>query len=444
MTQFSLYTRLLRMTSIPLVLGLIAIGIYSYLAARAEAENIYDAQLAHFAQVIGLLAHHEVEAGNISSKVIRMQEGDFAIPYQKDFAYRVWLKDRLLLHSENAVGFGKKMLSAGFADKYINNFLWRFYVLHEDNLTIEVAEDYHIRRDLVKQVGISIVVPLFLIFPILVAAVWYGVRYGISPLHNLSELIRRQTPENLNPVQLERIPKEVLPLVTALNHLMMQVNEAIDREKRFTRYAAHEMRTPLAALKTQIQVALREKDAATRKELLQDVLGGVDRATHLLEQLLLLARAQQQDIVKQQVDMSHSISTLIAAFHPIVVHKNQQLTASIAPDIFMDGNPELLTILVRNLLDNACKYSPENATITLKLEAQHKHGFSLRVSNSPVSLSQEQAQRMFDPFYRASHQEDTPQGAGLGLAIVSWIVRTHHLTLAHQVEGQSFTVSVSI
>jgi two-component system, OmpR family, sensor histidine kinase QseC len=440
MKQFSLYSRLLYMTMIPMILGFFAIGIHSYYSAYQEAENIYDAQLAHFAQVMGLIALHEVEMGDVTPKVIHMHERGFQIPYEKDFAYRVWLNNAVLMQSENSLDFAEKAYQSGFADKTINQQPWRFYVLHEGNLTIEVAEDYHIRQDLVKQVGLSILLPLLLLFPLLLCVIWFGLRRGVLPLRNLSSMIRGQTPESLNLMNTDKIPLEATPLVDAINHLITQVEEALDREKRFTRYAAHEMRTPLAALKTQIQVTLREKNETFRKELLQDVLAGVERATHLLEQLLILARAQQHDVAMQRVNLSDIAEGTATPFLVIAERKQQQLHIDIAKNIYCEGNAELLGIMLRNLLDNACAYSPVGANISLGLHATEVETFVLTVSNAPANIDEQQAQRMFEPFYRASNADS--EGAGLGLAIVSWINKTHHFNVSHTLVEGCFTVQV--
>lgn len=442
--RHSLRFRLLKIIAIPLMVSLIAIDISAYLSAKHEAEEIYDAQLAHFARVLGLLTQHEIDEGDLTEKLILLQEGKFNTPYEKDLAYRVWLDDNILLQSDNAMPFGPLTQSSGFTDRAIGHQLWRLFILREGNVTIEVAEDYHARNDLTEKVALSILLPLLLIFPALIITIWYGVRFGVAPLEKISNAIQQQKPEALKPIEDKAVPDEVKPLIEALNRLMQRVEEVIAREKRFTGYAAHELRTPLAALKTQVQVALRCKDLQEQQTMFGEVVPGIDRMAHLVEQLLTLVRAQHSEgeSEKTQINFSALLQGTIADFVNIALQKNQHITSHITDNIHIIGNADMLHVLLRNILDNAIRYSPENADIDISLQLQENQLAVLAVSNSGVTLSDKQISHLFDPFYRGA--DNKTQGAGLGLAIVNWIAKQHHAVLSCSSSNNKTTIQLQL
>lgn len=442
MKSTSLRFRLLKVIAIPLAIGLISIAIASYLSAQHEAEEIYDAQLAHFARVLGLLTKHEIEEGDVSEKIIRLHDGTFNTPYEKDLAYRVWLGGDILLQSDNAFPLGPLTQSRGFTDRIIDGKLWRLFVLKESEVSVEVAEDYSARQDLIEKMAVSILLPSLLIIPLLIGAIWCGVRYGVAPLEKLSDLIRSQKPESLRPLSVENKPKEVIPLVEALNRLMLQVEDIIEREKRFTGYAAHELRTPLAALKTQVQVALRSKDPAEQQQLLQDILPGIDRMARLVEQLLTLVRVQKPALTMEKVHLSAIAQQMAKEFELLADKHQQTLIAEIEENITVAGNADMLQILLRNLLDNAIRYSPAGSTVTVFLKQEGDHA-RLTVRNTGVTLTPEQTERIFDPFYRANHD---CQGSGLGLAIVNWIAKQHttHIAVQSKENATEMVVDLSL
>ncbi|NBO17741.1 MAG: hypothetical protein EBV03_00655 [Proteobacteria bacterium] len=407
------------------MLGLVAIGVGSYQSAKKEAEKIYDAQLAHFAYVLHELNLHEVASGNASPKLIPVQDNAAVTPYKKDFSYRVWLGDTLLLQSDNAQAFGAKAQSAGFADIAIDQHMLRLFVLREGDMLVEVAEDYHARTDLIHQVALSILVPLFFIIPLLLLALWQGLRIGLKPLNQLSAHMASVNPDNLQHVGMDiAVPGELAPFVSSINQLMERVEEVIEREKRFTGYAAHELRTPLAALKTQLQVALRGKDEVVRRQMLSDAVSSIDRMAHLVNQMLLLLRSQRSEQAFVPLDLSQLVADMAGNFESVIAAKGQLLAHNIQPGIQFAGNGDMLRVMLRNLLDNASRYSPDGARITLTLE-DGAQGLQMRVHNTGVTLGSEDCAHMFEPFYRG--RANISSGAGLGLAIVSWIAKMHHL-----------------
>ncbi len=421
----SLRTRLLKSISIPLVLGLLAIGVGSYHSAGKEADKIYDAQLAHFAHVLHELSLHEVHKGEAMHHAVRTESGMAATPYEKDLSYRVWLGDRLILQSSNAQVIGDRMQQPGFADRSTAQHQLRLFMLRKDNVAVEVAENYRARTDLIHQMAVSTWLPFFFIIPLLGLAIFYGLRIGLKPLDTLSAYVAGLRPDALQHIGGDiSLPRELAPFVASINQLMHRVEEVIEREKRFTGYAAHELRTPLAALKTQLQVAQREKDKAARLQMYAEAVEGIDRMAHLVNQLLLLLRSQKDGQVLEEVGLSQLMTEEMAVFERAVTEKQQVLFCAMAPGIMCMGNAGMLRVLVRNLLDNACRYSPEGAQIKISLMQEEGGGPQLEVHNSGVHVTAEECTHMSEPFYRG--KATVASGAGLGLAIVSWIARMHH------------------
>lgn len=437
----SLRNRLLLNISLPLVLGLVAIGVGSYQSAKKEAEKIYDAQLAHFANVLRELALHEVALGDTAQKLISLQD-TAAIPYKKDFSYRVWLGDTLLLQSENAQNFGPKPKSEGFTDHEAGEHKLRLFVRREGEILVEVAEDYHARHDLIHQVALSILVPLFFIIPLLIFALGLGLRIGLRPLNQLSKHVAALHPDNLQRVDMDiAVPGELTPFTTSINQLMQRVEDVIEREKRFTGYASHELRTPLAALKTQLQVALREKDETVRRQMFTEAVSSIDRMAYLVNQLLLLLRSQRSEQDFAILDLSRLSMDVAAGFETAIAAKKQRLALQVQPNIQLEGNADLLRVMLRNLLDNANRYGPEGAQITLTLQ-DGPQGLQLQVHNTGVKLGAEECAQMFEPFYRG--KGTMASGAGLGLAIVSWIAQMHHLQVRAKPGNSGLTISCTI
>lgn len=439
----SLRNRLLRYLSLPLLLGLLAIGAGSYYSARLEAGKIYDAQLVHFARVLHELTRREIASGNGGApglpRVAAALPGSVA--YEKNLGYRVWVGDRLLLQSSGALMPGHKTHQRGFTDRRSQGAPIRMFMLRQGDITIEVAENHTVRTDLMHHMALSILVPFFFVIPLLAGAVWWGLRIGLKPLNTVSSAVAGMNPSALEPLNVAvTLPRELAPFVESINQLMARVEAVIEREKRFTGYAAHELRTPLAALKTQLQVARRERDASERAQIYADAVAGVDRMTHLVNQLLLLLRSQKGGEALAPLDLSALVRQAMEDSTPAMLARTQHFSCMVAPDVTLPGNADMLRVMLRNLLDNASRYSPPGATIHLTLARDENAACLLRVHNSGVQLGAEECLHIFEPFYRGRQQAQ--RGAGIGLAIVSWVARMHGFSLSAAMEEDGLAITL--
>ena len=427
MKRCSLRIRLLRILLIPVALAYVIIGISSYYSAYHEAEEIYDAQLTHFAKVLRALTQREVEENDVSAKRVMINDELELHEYEKNFAYRVWLGKQIILHSSNAEGFGPAAAAEGFLERIIQGQRWRFFVLRDNNVTVEVAERYEVRIDLIQHILQGIFLPQLLIIPSLSLIIWLGVISGLRPLKALSDLIRRRNPDNLERIDAPIVPQEIAPVVDAINDLMKRVSDVMEREKQFSNYAAHELRTPLAALKTQLQVALRTEDVVQAREMFRELLPAIDRMQHLVEQLLSFVRIKADYNYEHRVDLVEVCQEVLRDVAPVAVRTQRELVSELTAPAIVKGNAEMLSVLVRNLVSNALKYTTEGGHVHISLQSR-AGDVELHVADDGIGIAEKDCCNIFESFYRVAGTDT--DGCGLGLAIVKAVADMHHAKIA--------------
>lgn len=436
-----------------LVLLLVAIGVLwaavaasGFVRAHHEADEMFDAQLAEVAQALLSLAH-------VGEPSTAPEVGSHVHKYQQKILFQIWRAQpdgrllSLLTRSANAP-VTPLVASMGFSERDWNGELWRFYVQHDDDrdFVVQVAQSHVVRDELAKEVAWRLILPMLLALPLLGAAVWVAVGSALRPVDAVAREVRGRKPDFLEPLPTSAaMPVEIAPLVEALNGLFGRVSAAIDNERRFTADAAHELRTPLAALKVQAQVAQRAADEP-RRQALQQVLQGVERMTHLVEQLLTLARVDpgQQGIpaVRQQLPFSHCdlrrlAEQVCAELMPAALSKGVLLEIEPGPAAPLLGNAGLLATLLRNLVDNAIRYVPAGGSVALSLGAGE-----LRVADNGPGIAAADRERALRRFHRLVGSEQG--GSGLGLSIVSRIAELHGAAISlGETAGGGLTVCVS-
>lgn len=435
----------LAMLGVFLLAWLLLIGIVFW-NARAEIEDLYDDRLSKIAGVITGLAYHELSdeeeppekvlQGVFSERLVRMYDGEAA--------FQLWYHGRLLVRS-SAAPQERFSDTPGFSNVTLQGTPWRvLQQAHPSGLiTVYVAEPMAGRVALVRHVLGELVGPLALALPVLAVLVWVGIQRGLAPLAQTEGEIVRRTPAQLTLIPLMQVPQEIHGVVGALNQLLEALQAAMARERRFTAHAAHELRTPLAVLKTQAQLALRADEGAPREHALQQLLHGVDRATRVVSQLLTLTRLDPEATValRAQVDLRAVAADVLAELAPLAVAKNVALGVDGEGEMPVYGIALGLTILVRNLVDNAIRYAPAGARVDVALSCD-AHAVHLLVSNPGPGIPPEERTRIFEPFYRLA--ASPPGGAGLGLTIVQRVATFHdariHVGTGPDGQGTRFTV----
>ncbi|HSJ99061.1 MAG TPA: ATP-binding protein [Myxococcota bacterium] len=414
----------LRRRLLALILGFtaaawLAVGIYAYVEVRHEAAELLDAHLAQSAALI-LAQGDELDEIDTDHAPLLHRE-------MRRTAFQVWERGRSLkLHSANAPDRRLSEVEEGFSDVKHDGRAWRVFSAWnpEGKLLVQVAERASARASIVQALGKALLWPLIAALPLLAAAIWLGVGRGLQPLWELRRELGRRSATDLASLDASRAPGEIAPLVAELNRLFGRIDEALQRERRLTADAAHELRTPLAALSTQAQVARRASSDATRNEALDAIVLGAERAARLAEQMLTLARLDsgQGEAAKLPVELRGLARDVLADVTPGALERRIDLSLDEGPPVIVEGHAGLLAILVRNLVDNAVRYTPEGGHVRVSASTRGKQALLEVVDDGP-GVAPADLGRMGERFHRLAGQE--PSGSGLGLSIVQRIAELH-------------------
>jgi len=411
-----------------------ALNIYS--DTQKEIEELTDAQLAETARaLLNLLSHEYYEERNFLHK----EEKNPVLPdtqkipqrlaatlhqYEQNLIFQMWVEDDdLILRSEQAPDIRLTKKQNGFSDENFGGHDWRVFSLSdpEHKMLVQVAERQSKLQQLKEYIARRILFPVLFALPFLAWLVWFSVGRAMRPLNRIATEVGLQDVGSLERIAAHRVPVEAKPLVDALNALFDRLQRAFENERRFTADAAHELRTPLAALKTYAQVASREPDHEKRQLALLKVIQGVDRATHLVQQLLTLARIDPNRWAPQgpPIDLGVLSSERLAAMSGQAMDKQIELSLSSTSPVYVRGDRTMLDILITNLLGNAIKYTPMHGAIEVDVESVGDE-VVLRISDSGDGIPEQDRDQVFERFYR--RERGSTPGCGLGLSIVHRIV----------------------
>ncbi|QEY51131.1 ATP-binding protein [Legionella longbeachae] len=349
--------------------------------------------------------------------------------YLDKFNFQVWTNGgKLLLHSSTAPKIPLASEVDGFSDKKLSNQDWRVFTTYNDKAGIRtvLAERYDTRNELGHRIAQDDLYIMLLTFPLSGLLIWIIIGRGLDSLDKVAEEVANRAPTHLEPVDLHEVPEEIKPVIDELNKLFFRLKEGFEREKRFAADAAHELRTPLAALKTQAQVALHSNDIEEKNQALQKLIASVNRSTHIVQQLLTMSRlvpeAAHMD-EKDEVNLSRLTREILAMLAPAAVEKQIDLEfESNTENLIVYGNSTALGILIRNLVDNSIRYCNEHGRILVRL-SKLQNEVMLEVSDNGPGIPAELQSRVFERFFRVLGNKSP--GSGLGLAIVQQIAELH-------------------
>ena len=323
---------------------------------------------------------------------------------------------------------------------------WHAYVLTDAarGRTVRIFEQRTHRSDLSAEVARRVARPLAFALPVLAVLIWLAIGHSLTPLRTLSEAIDARSPDSLDAIGTTGIPDEVRPLVTALNTLLQRLRGSLDRERAFTSDAAHELKTPLAAIKVQAQVALTARDPDRQRRAMQRVVEGVDRSTHMADQLLALARLDETvPMPGEDVDLASMVQACKNDHEPRAALKRISLTSRASDHTIVHAPPTLIRVLLDNLVDNAIKYGHEHGTVEIATW-RDAGTICVQVRDDGPGVSSDKLSRLHDRFFRgADHDEN---GSGLGLSIVARIVAKLDGRLAYVdgLNGTGFGVRITL
>ncbi len=347
-----------------------------------------------------------------------------------DFMVQIWGPDGAqLFRSPHSQLPAQAVL--GFSDGVAGGVRYRVYSLQTPEQTVQIAQDMDARQARARTMALRAVLPIALLAPLLMLAVWWLIDRSLAPVERTRRQVAARTAGDLSPLPDADLPEEVLPLVQELNLLFGRARQAFETQRSFVADAAHELRSPLTALKLQAQALRRPQDDASREAAIARLNDGIDRAIDLVGQLLALAREEgdrQQVVPPQAVDLQEVVRQVVSDLLPQAGTKRIDL--GLAPGasepLQVQGQPAALHTLLRNLVDNAIKYTPEGGQVDITLAVRDRAP-SLVVEDSGPGLPEAERERVFDRFYRVPGSE--AQGSGLGMAIVKTIADAHGATV---------------
>jgi len=442
--NLSLRLRLILLFGMLALVTWLVASLVAWHQTRHNINEVFDTQQMLFAKRLAatgvgdmLLQNHEVRLPE-TKKLVRKGERGHTDDDALTFAIFDLQGKMLLNDGENGrkIRFDKN--TQGFTDSEINNDddQWRLLWLTttDGRFRIAVGQEYDYRNDMAWNLVSGQLLPWLACLPILLLAMMVMIGLELRPLRRVADDLGRRAPDDASPISTDRVPCEVLPLVESLNSLFIRTGDMLVRERRFTSDAAHELRSPLAALRVQTEVVqLSGDDTEMREHALQNLTTSIDRATRLVDQLLTLSRLEsfgsldELELIDWAGLISQNLGVQDAAAHAKGIALRFEQSGAPAP---MQGQSLLLSLMLRNLVDNAVRYSPAGSTVTVRLNQQ-----GIDVEDQGPGISDEHLARLGERFYRPPGQEQT--GSGLGVSIVKRIAQLHglHVVYRNRAEG---------
>jgi two-component system, OmpR family, sensor histidine kinase QseC len=353
--------------------------------------------------------------------------------YERKIAFQLWSKKYgLLLRSDSAPKYAFSFSTFGFSETNIDNHVWHVYSVSNSTgeYIIHVGQKEEIRAELTDEISSQLVTQFLFGLPLLGLVIWFIVGLALKPLNRLERALSKREASFLKPLSIKKLPNEIVPVVNEINNLFVQLERAFEHERRFTADASHELRTPLAGLLTQAHVALRTTDEEVRKQALSRIKQGVNRMSYMVQQLLTFSRIESNTefLTKQNTMVNREVIHVIADLEP-EAHKKQIIMEFVednAVPVIVNG--PLVAILIRNIVDNAIKYTPVKGNVLITVTGREKY-LQLCVEDSGPGIPPEQYEKSLERFHRCVETANTVKGTGLGFSIVQRIAAIHNADL---------------
>lgn len=397
---WSLRRRLLTLVLVAIAFVTVLQAAIAYRSALREADRMFD-------------YHLEEVARSVHGGVPFAPGADVS-----EYSVQVWGPDGTTLFRSNTRELPAQGV-LGFSDSRINGARLRIYTLQTPEHTIQIAQDLDAREARARTLALSAVTPVLLLAPLLMLAVGGVIGGSLAPLARMRRQVATRAARDLSPLSVEGMPEEVQPLVAELNALFARVQGTLEAQTHFVSDAAHELRSPLTALKLQLQAAERARDEPARQDAIGQLRCGIERSIALVEQLLALARLEgKPEEPGEPVDVEELARQVVSELLPVAHRKGIDLGLASGEALRLTSQRESLHLILRNLLDNAVKYTPPGGRVDIAL-GRDAEGPWIAVEDSGPGIPEAERQRVFDRFYRVAGSD--AEGSGLGLAIVKTV-----------------------
>lgn len=412
----SIRWRLLLALLATLFAAALLMGGLTYRAVLEETEALFDYQL----QQMALSLRDQGQVAPAQAQALSDE--------QLDFVVQIWSVDGREIYATRRHEALPGRTALGLSDVDVAGQAWRSFAVIAHDRVIQVAQPQAIRRTLAARAALRIVAPLAWLALPLGALLWWLVSHFLKPLARLASDVRTRDAASLTPLDTAGLPDEASALVESLNALLQRLGEAMATQRDFLADAAHELRTPLQALKLQLQALQRADDPAAREQAMAALGDGIGRAQRLVEQLLALARSEAAPAPAEAlpVELNALTQEVLGALWPLAQARHQSLSLEAERPHTVAGDRAALYALVRNLADNALRYTPDGGAVRVQL-TQEDGQTVLTVDDSGPGIAPAERARVFDRFWRRSSGQ--ADGSGLGLAIVQAVARRHHAAL---------------
>lgn len=407
----------------------------SYKETQNEVAYLFRAELAQSAGVLHAFVETMLHEGSLSEHwdpehaTNLLHTHDLTYKYASKIAFQLWsVDDGLILRSESAPRFALSSSRNGFSQTRIEEHLWYVFSIanHDGEYIIHVGQREDVREAITHDISRQLVQNFMIGLPVLGLVIWIVISHTLSPINHLTRQLAKREAGYLKPISINRLPEEIVPVVTELNNLFDQLEHAFENERNFTSDASHELRTPLAGLLSQVQVAQKTSDEEIRKLALTKAQLAVQRMTRMVQQLLTLSRLQNQNETLSRValNINQEIVNAISETEMLAHRKNIDIGFDFTETMTITGNVALVHVLLRNLIENAVKYTPENGNIKIAAERKQNR-LVVSVDDDGPGIKEEERERLTQRFYRSVDTANNAEGSGLGLSIVHRIATIH-------------------
>lgn len=421
MTQTSLFQRLL-WRIVPMLAIFLASGtMLVFFSLRYQIEADYDAQMIADSHTVWTLVHEDLEEGDnlgefrldFDAPMMDIRDRRTLGVYGRWRGVRLWKNSKLAAQSENLHNVPSHKQATGFSNYTLDHQQWRIYSVFvpDHAITVEVWENLHNRQHLMITILRGMLIPAIIILPLMLVWILFGLRSGLSPLHDMARDVEQLDIPNATTLPDMPIPDEITPIADAINHLLQRVQASMVHEREFVDNVAHELRTPLAGLRLQGDLIAHAPDEATRQECIRDLHNSIDRASRLFDQLIMFSRLQHEDSPCQPFAANNVLQDIMAQYAPLAIQRGIDLVLDAEKGAMIHADPGLTGIMIGALIDNAIKYASDGTSIIITLQTDR-----IVIRDQGPGIPATAQEKVIQRFVRGPGQRGP--GHGLGLALV--------------------------